>query len=99
MQSPVVDDFLLNFFQGTLIGTADQKGTVDGAIELLRNVAVVSPDFGIIRCVCRIENADDFPVCPADVNRIADFAVLEAVRDGPAHEDLAQSGLQHPAVH
>src|SRR2546428_522729 len=50
LQSPVIDDSLLNVFQRALIRTADKKGTVDGPIEFLCNVAVVSPDFGVIRC-------------------------------------------------
>ena len=79
MQPPVVDDLLLNIFQGTFIGAADQQRTVNRTIEFLCDVAVISPDLGIVRRAGRIEDAHDLPVSTADVNRIADLSVLESI--------------------
>ena len=58
----------------------------------------IAPDFGVERRAARIENADDFPVPAAQVERVAQFHARVCFRRVLADNQLCKPRLEHAAL-
>src|SRR5438270_11434708 len=68
-------------------------------IELVRYLIDVAPNFGIVRCATRVEDAGHLPRSLSEINHVANVGVREAIVNGLTDHDFALTLPEPLACH
>src|SRR5712671_2248126 len=98
LHAAVAFDLLLNGFYRSQILHLDQERTVDWPFVFLGDLVVIAPDFRVVRGLRCIQYPHDVPGRFTDFEGISDSGALEALRHGPADNQLAYASSEHPSL-